>query len=251
MTVAYFNNRFIPYKENLIDSMDEGIFTTILVENKKIYFLEKHLVRLKKHAKALNIPIKSIHPKSLFQLIEKNNAQKGIWRLKITYTDNKRLITLQKEPLVKKSLKLTVDHEFKPSKNAKIKTLYYSKRLQLLNEVKKMGYDDCIVFDDSQNILETTIANIFWIKKDTFCYPDPKLPYLFGITLEIAIKLAKSLKLKIESYKFKLNQLEDASIFYCNSIKKIKAVEEIENITIQKNTKTHQDFIDLFSHFLL
>jgi len=247
MVIAYCNGSFLQLNKPYFSESESGVFTTILIEDARIYFLEEHLIRLQEHAKKLNILINPISEKVLFQLIEKNKAIKGKWRIRIIITTKIVLATIQKEKSSQvEKISLNLFQMPFVSAEAKLKTLANFKRLELLEYANKKGFNDCITFDENQNILETSIANIFWIKDSSFYYPDPKLPYLQGITLSFAIKVAKKINLNIQSGKYKLNHLEDAEVFYCNSMKKILPVIQIENIKKLKESKRQLEFIRHF-----
>ena len=165
MAIVYFNESFLsldgPYS---LDS-ELGVFTTILVEDSKIYFLNEHLNRLHSHAKKLNISDKTIDKEILFQLIEKNEATKGRWRIRGVITTKMVLATIKKEKNPQTD-KISLSLYPKPwiSTNSQLKTLANFERLKLLKKANEESFSDCITFDENQNILETSIANIFWIK---------------------------------------------------------------------------------------
>ncbi len=246
MSIAYYNSDFILLDKAYKVESDRGVFTTILIEDSRAYFLEKHLDRLNSHAKALGLPSKKICYKVLFQLIKKNRAESGLWRLRIIITNKLFLITLQKEVPSVDKISLNLMQEPFSFSNTKLKTLANFKRLDLLDNSRKKGFSDCIIFDEEKNILETSIANIFWVKDGAFYYPDPSLSYLCGITLLCALEIAREMNLNISKGSYKLRHLENASVFYCNSIKRILLVEKIEGVKKMKVESAQWEFIHRF-----
>ena len=246
MSIAYYNGDFILFDKVYQFESDRGVFTTILIEESRAYFLEKHLDRLQSNAKELDLPSKKICHRVLFQLIERNKAERGLWRMRIIITDKVFLITLQKETFGIKKMSLNLEQNPCCFTNAKLKTLANFKRLDLLDNSRKKGFSDCIIFDEEKNILETSIANIFWIKGEDFYYPDPNLSYLCGITLLFVLEIAKEMNMNIFKGSYKLGHLENANVFYCNSIKKILPVEKIEEIKKLKEVSSQTEFIHRF-----
>jgi len=246
MAIIYCNGYFASLDKPYCPDSDYGVYTTILLEDAKVYFLEEHLRRLSMHAKKLTLE-KTINKNELLQLIEKNKAMKGKWRIRVMITAKMVLATIQKEENLQAD-KISLCTYQKPwiSANSQLKTLATFNRLKLLKHANEKGFSDCITFDENKNILETSIANIFWIKDNMFYYPDSKLNYLKGITLSFAIDVARKMGLIVQSGAYKLSQLEDADVFYCNSMKKVLPVIRVENVKYLKNSVTQIEFIHHF-----
>jgi len=112
----------------------------------------------------------------------------------------------------------------------------FSKRLELLEEASVLGFDDWIFYDKEQHLLETSIANVFWVENETLYLPNASLPYYFGVTLQLVIESAQDLGLKVAFVKEKPSCLvQSKQVFICNSMKGIQGVSRIDNQELSIN----------------
>lgn len=239
----------------------DGVFTTILVKDKKIYFLQDHLNRLKIHLDFMRIAIPKIDKKDLEKLVELNSATEGKWRLKIIVTPKGSFLDtkdtrevsdvfyfLEKAKGVFQDT-VSICSYTAPFVHplAKIKTLAYLDHQLVKKEAENRGYDDAITFDQDQNILEASFANIFWTEGNSFFYPDPSLPYLDGITLSKVILLAKSMGYDIKPGKYTLKDIKTSmSVFLTSSIRIISPVVKIEREVFARDIKLEKTILDKF-----
>src|SRR5262245_40032202 len=88
----WLNGEFCLEKDAFIPVTDrgflfgEGIFTTIRVHDGKCELFHLHLQRLQRQAEVLDFDWNSLNFESIAELIERNQAWKGVWRLKIIVT---------------------------------------------------------------------------------------------------------------------------------------------------------------------
>lgn len=252
----------MPQQQVLLSPVDtgilrgDGVFTTLLVTNGLPVLLEEHCRRLYTQAKELNFQIIKVCLESIYELIIRNNAQEGDYRLKICYVargdfSQKTKLTLLLGILspytqVYDPVRLLPYPSPIETPLAHYKTLGYSHRFFLLEWAKIHKFDDVLTKDAKGHILESAFANIFWIKNKTLYYTAPDLPVFPGITIEIIKKIVSSWEgYTIEkSYKQIENIDFSAQWFISNSLLGIRPVMKIGAVGIIRNYSLEQRLCD-------
>lgn len=213
-------------------------FSTIKIKNGSPIALKRHLDKFFWNFKALNQSPPNLDLKTLYTFLDDPLYRKGTWRLNVSGS-SKGEVSFKMAPYQESlncycSLKIYSQPFSEPL--AQFKKANFSKRLELLEEAHSLGYGDWIFYDDEQHLLETTIANIFWVEDQTLFVPNASLPYYFGVTLQLVIESAKDLGLKVVFVKEKPScLLQNKQVFICNSMKGIKAVNKIDNRELNVN----------------
>lgn len=261
MSIVFWNEKFCSFEHVQIPFNDrgflfgDGIFTTIRVENGHPIALENHLKKLQAQARLLKIEFPLIDPAWVDQLIQHNEAQAGIWRLKIILTgggDEALHLKLNRRGQLIMTLKPYQGTHSQPvrledypnpilSPLASLKTLSFLQRLQIKDYAIERGADDCLVRDAQGHILETAYANIFWIHGSGLYIPDPSLSYYFGVTLERVIAFVKHLSLCYVKVK---KIPPDAHPYLCNSMRGICPIVQCGNQHFHRNLK-HEEQIKI------
>ena len=246
---VYIDGQFYLEEEAKISVNDrgflfgDGAFTTIKVQDGVPEYLDEHLKRLEGHLKELNIENNHIDRSLIFELINKNNALKGCFKLRITITGG-----ISKDmglPLRKGSTVLTISPYAPQEKSVfklalfsipiagphlHLKTLSYLTRLFILQEAKNRGFDDAVAYDESSYLLETAHANLFWIEGDKFYTPSEELACLAGITLNNIIKNVRKHGLEVHYVKATIKDIPKSAHVYCTgSLKGVIPISHIEN----------------------
>ncbi len=248
MSVVYLNGDFISEEQASIPITDrgflfgDGVFTTLKIEEGNIHHATQHLQRISQHCEQLNIRPPTINEDVLLELVKRNNAEQGIWRMKIIVTGGALpdlslplrqhgtiLITMKEIhdlPMTPANLVIYPDHIQTPS--SRLKSLSYLERLQVRQYAVEKGADDALVLSGEGYILEASFSNIFWIKGDDLFTPKPALPLLQGITLQKHIVVAKERGMNIQEGDYSLGDIpSDASIYLCNTITEKRLVKSI------------------------
>lgn len=251
MKIVYFNGRFIDKKEAFLPACSrgalfgDGVFTTLLVKDGLPLFLESHMHRIKSNLKDIHIIPPKIEKSDVFELIKRNKAVIGRYRLRITVFSNddfsldlkKRgnalvlmTLSLTNSILFKSPLKLMSYPKTVISPLCKIKTVSYLNRFFLKNYALENNFDDVIVHGEKGEILEASFFNIFWVYKNSFFYPDDKLPYFFGLTIQNIIKKVEQRGYIIKKGVYFIEAIpEKASVFLCSSINPLIPVAQIND----------------------
>jgi len=257
MKVAYLNKKFIPLKKAKVSILDrgflygDGIFETMRSYDGGVFLLEKHLERLYRSLKILDIKIelnkKSIE-KAVYQLLNKNGLKNAYIKIVVTrgsssglliptrstkatlaiyalpYKDNAKEI---REKGIKIQIASTSSNE--RSKIAGNKTLNYMDNILCRYEARIKGFDDAVLINTRGHVSEVTSSNIFLVKNNTIFTPCLKAGILPGIIRQEIIDISKnSLKTRIKETFLKRSFLYSADeVFITNSLKGIVPVIKI------------------------
>lgn len=268
MNFVLFNNQVMPKEKALLSPIDtgiligDGVFTTLLVQNGVPILIEEHCKRLYSQARKLNLRIIEISSQSIHELLIRNNAKLGTYRLKLCYIaqgdffqKNKLTIlvgvlspyALRKDPVRLLPYPYPVDTPF-----SKYKTLAYSHRFFLLQWAISQQFDEVITVDSKDYILETAFANIFWFVGNTFYYPASELPVFPGITIEIIKKIVSSW----EGYSIQpiYREIQDITTseqwFIASSLLGIKPIIQIGSVNLARNHALEHYLCKSYKNFI-
>ncbi|MFH1259059.1 MAG: aminotransferase class IV [Elusimicrobiota bacterium] len=216
----------------------EGLLETIRARNGKIEFLSDHLQRLRKGAKYFRIKLPALPEEKLIKiLLQKNNLDREIARLRIMLTRCNTVVTVQKYlPLpsanYRQGVKLITARHPLNGKIAEYKTLFRLPYIQLNQQAKTRKCYDTLLLDKTGNLLETTTANIFLLRENKLYIPR-KENRLAGIMEKNIIKHGKKLGYTIASRNININQLSSTDkIFITNSLVGALPVKKIDQLNI-------------------
>lgn len=254
---VYLNGKFLNKHNALISPLDEGflfgkgLFETFRSFKNQIPFLKEHLIRLRKSANLLGIPVKESDKKLktiLFSLLKINKLANAYIKIVVTSGANSNPTTfilmgkLQKisKSLLEKGVDLEIS-KFTRSKNSfllKHKSTNYLENLLARQFAVKNGYTNALILDNSKTyVTECASANVFLVKNNKVFTPELEtFPILPGITRKIVINISKKLKLPVFEKKISLTEFQNADeIFLTGSLHGIIPVRKIENKTYIEN----------------
>lgn len=176
---VFLNDTFCQEKDAFIPVTDrgflfgDGLFTTIRVQNGICEFYESHLYRLQQQAEVLHFNWESLNFKWIAELIARNQAQTGMWRLKIIVTVAEQE-GQRKTGNVFATMEAAQDLAFNPctlcvfphaieGPLASIKSLSYLDHLYVRDYAQRKGYSDAITTTAQGFLLETGCANLFLV----------------------------------------------------------------------------------------
>ena len=263
----YFQNKFINNKEAKIHVLNHSlhfssaVFEGIRVYNKKILFLEDHLVRLLKSSKVMGLKpdlslkkLRKIHKK----IIEINKIENGYIRPLVYRSSHsmspdtskcKSLVciaTWKWPTLFASDLGIKLNIARYPKLNNKIYPMEAkssgSYQISVISRIEsaKKKFDDCLMLDIKKNIAETSACNIFWIKKDTV-YTSKEHSILNGITRKAVIEICKINKLKVKKGDYKIKHILNSDcVFVTGTAAEIQFVKRINKSKFDKNNQIFQ-----------
>ena len=162
-----------------------GLFETIKIENEPKDF-DSHMDRLYNSVKDLNIKInidKNTLKEEVLMYIKHNNIKNKA--LRVTLFDEGYNIStrdiIYNDKMYNKGFKLTIS----PIKRGdsiiyRHKTTNYFENIYTKEYAIKNGFDDAIFLSVEDEILETSMCNIFFIKDNKIYTPNEELPILNG-----------------------------------------------------------------------
>ena len=249
---VYLNGDFCLEKDAVLPVTDrgflfgEGIFTTIRVHKGQCELFQGHMNRLREQAKALEINFDFSHFEWIEELIERNGAREGTWRLKIILTIKQEagfaapgilLATLHSHQDQKsESCRLCLFPFPCESPLAHVKSLSYLDHLYVKNYAQRQGYHDAITTTGKGYVLETGCSNLFWIDQEGVCwFPDPKLPYLKGVFLQFILQ---NIPFPFRFVEATLDQIPlNACLYTCNALTHVRPVLSIGQQSFPRNSQ--------------
>ena len=226
----------------------DGIFETILVRNKKIYFLNDHYARIKKGSEILGFIIPNLsgiraHIKKCIQktknCIVKIIVTRGESEFGYQIPDDiKTNIYFNKIPLIKysnKPLKLGLS-KYKLFSNSYLASIKHNNRLDqsiIARELtKSKDHDDLLVLNRFNSVIETLSSNIFFIKENMgkITVHTPKLSDtgIEGVMRSNIISDIQKQKIKVVIKRMPYSSIKKYdSCFISNSIRGVRFVESI------------------------
>ena len=231
--------------------LGDGIFETMKHSGNKIISLDKHINRLKKSLKYLNIPMPGrINDLSCIckDLILKNNINfnKTI-AIRVTVTRGKsdRGINIPKEQnpnliisitpytnidnIIRASLTSVVRNEY--SALTTLKVIQYLEPIMARKEAQDKGYDEGIMLNTKNNITESSAANIFFVKNDEIITPKISDGVLPGIVREIIISECKKSGILLTERSVRQEELSDfIEVFQTNSLIDVQSISQIDDV---------------------
>lgn len=98
----------------------------------------------------------------------------------------------------------------------------------LKGEMDRRGFADGVALDIKGNVVETTIANLFWWQNNTLFSPDLSLCGVSGVMRRVVLDWAQKQAIKVEVGQFTLSDLIQAQeVFICNSLLGVAPVRQI------------------------
>lgn len=220
-----------------------GLFESIRVINGNPILIDEHIQRIKRGAIILDIPFywaaDELKDKAT-ELIAKNNVSKGILNFYLTpgnrshdpaitdITDPFLLMVNREWPNYPEEFYATLElrqESFQKTQLDRLKTLSWMKNV-LENRLNKET-DDVILFNDKNEILETTRANVYFVKDKTIY--TPKSPMILpGIIRQFLLTNQEKIGYEIVERPITFDELADFDeIFLSNALRGIFFVKEI------------------------
>lgn len=266
--IVYFNGKYIDERKAFISIKDrgfllgDGVFETLLYNEKKVILFNLHFLRLKNSLKKIFIKFDekecNLHKKTL-EVIKRNKFKDCKVSIRITVTRGNSERGIDIMPNQKPSLLITVNKlktslKMMPVKlyiseilrsetsiTSRHKTINYIDNILGKNEAKKNKYDDALFLNSNQKICCASTSNIFYLERGKLFTPPLKDGVLNGIIREILIS-----KKKVAVKSITLNNLKNCKeIFITNSLFGIRPVAKIEKFKFNIGEKTYEinDFL--------
>lgn len=226
-----------------------GLFETIKIEDGPLD-LDLHMNRMFKSIESLNMNIKyhkEFLTQSILNYIDENKIKNKALRITVFdegYNISTRPITYNEE-IYKKGFKLTIS----PIKRGdsiiyKHKTTNYYENIYTKRYATENNFDDGLFVNYENIILECSMSNIFFIKKDKIYTPHGELPILNGIMKRKILDICKNLNIEVIEGEIKLEDIKNFDFaFISNSLMKAMKISQIDKIAYPSNNELFKRII--------
>ncbi len=246
-TIVYLNGSLMPVSQAKVSPLDHGflygygLFETMRAYSGHVFRLEKHLARLERSARALNIDLDGIPglEKAIYDTLRANQLLDA--RIRLTVSPGAEELApdapIKSEPTVFIMARSYVPpsedvyhrgftaivsrvHRSTRSPSSSLKSLSSLDILLARQEAATFGVDHAILLNDDGLVSEGSSSNVFHVKDGTLFTPAEHCGILPGVTREVMMRnLAPSLGIISEEVDVALVDLLEADeAFLTNSM---------------------------------
>jgi branched-chain amino acid aminotransferase len=255
MAVSHFwiNDELVPIADAKVSVLDhgftvaDGVFETLLVNEGKVFAIDRHLARLAKSASGLGIALPDISAinNGISQVLT-GNPSIDFGRLRITITSGAGplgsdrtsnsatlVISLAEQAAWPASTKILLvpwtRNENSPL--AGLKTTSYAENVYALDAAKRHGFSEAVLCDTSGRLCEGTGSNVFLVKDDQIFTPSDASGLLRGITRDLVIEWASDSGFTVVERDVNPMELWDADeVFITSSTRDVHPVSELARL---------------------
>ena len=238
----------------------DGLFETIAIKQARPVFLDQHLQRLITGCQALQIPCPevSVLKNEIDIVLAKQNT--AVIKIIITrgsggrgyqQPDNiqpTRIIARYDAPnyedvFWKKGVKVRFCNS-RLGHNPRLSGIKHLNRLEQVlarSEWRSSEYQEGLMLDIKDNVIEGTMSNLFVIKKNCLYTPSLKLCGIKGVVREIILQTATELQINTQETQLQKQQCYDADeLFLTNSIIGLWPIRQLEQNQFEIGPITQQ-----------
>ncbi len=241
----------------------DGCFTTMLTKNGKVQHWEMHVERLEACLNVLAIPLPDWQQVEEWMALALLADTKAGLKIHITRGEGGRGYS----PSQVTKPNVTISHFAFPvhyaqwqaeglalglcSKRMGLNPMLaghkHNNRLEqvlLKDEMDKAGYSDGLCLDIHGHIIETTSANIFWVKGETLYTPSLDNAGVAGIARKTILNVAVECGMKVVMGDFELDHLDNAEeVFISNALLGVAPIIQVghNQYAIGKHTRRFQE----------
>jgi len=254
----YINDRIVDEKKALIPVSDraflygDAVFETMRSYGGKVSFLGRHIERLNNSLNGLKINCrvseKTISGK-IIRLLKANKLADACIKIMVTRGDSQGgvAVTGKESPRIvitasasrfypekfyRDGMSAVVVNTMKVASvclDSGFKTHNYLNNIAARLEASAKGADEAIMLNIKEYLCETSVGNLFFVKKGILYTPSLDCDILPGITREVVIDAAEKLGIKVKEGKYRIGSLNNAEeCFMTNSIAEIMPITKID-----------------------
>jgi len=265
MEFEYFlkNNELLPIKEAVVPVLSIeyqygfGVYETIRVSNRKIFFLDDHIERLMTSTKIIELG-HHFSPESIkdgiTRLVESTKTPSFNIKILLIGGENATLYAMCFNPmfpdkkLYRDGAPLSTAHYERVYPHAK--TLNMLQSYMAYRNAKKIGAYDALLINRDGFITEGTRTNFFCISNKTI-YTPPEKNILLGVTRKAILKVATTNGYTLEEKNISLNDIENyEGAFISSTSSKIIPIKSIDGKDLKEAPEKLRLLMKLFDDFL-
>jgi len=258
MAYVAINGCVLPEEEACLSPLDrgflygDGLFETLKVVGKRVFFLDRHLARMREAARFLRIPFPAdLDFLGIIQDLKEKNEITGEASAKICLSRGRHegslslytpssptvvILTAQRASTSltdwDKGLSVTVEgevHQNDSSSLCRLKTLSYLPYLLVRTRAQEKGFEDAILTNTANEICECTTSNLFFFHEDRLETPALSCGLLPGVLREALMECMEQAGEPIREVKLAHEDLCSCDeIFVTNSLVEIFPVGRVD-----------------------
>lgn len=225
----------------------DAVFTTIAVRDGQVLFPERHIQRLSADSSALGFENVSVERIKNTILSASKDIDSGILRVAVSRSSGTRgYLCQQPEPVYwattdawpahidhhcQQGIRLTVCEQ-RLSRNKSLAGIKHCNKLEQVlarNEWQTDTYQEGIMLDTRDKVIEGTMSNLFMVKDGQLFTPDLEFSGVNGIIRTLIIEMSRDLGIPLTVCTMDLTTLKSAdAIFVTNSVIGIWPVNQLD-----------------------
>ena len=245
--MLYLNGKFIDEDKAMISVLEpgflfsQGLFETMRAYNKNIIYIGKHLERLRRSCRMVNIDF-LYRNAALIGVIERlinlNGIKDAYVRLTVWKQRQGSGILLMARKYNPPNLRQYKDGfsaclaAFRQTDNSVLTNLKTTNRIFLETEwhsARRKGFSEAIILNNRGYLCEGTRSSIFFVKDKEIFTPALDCGCLDGITRRVIFDLARDYNIRVYDGNFTLYDLRTAEeAFFANSLMGIMPMTSLE-----------------------
>ncbi|MBF0504203.1 MAG: aminotransferase class IV [Candidatus Omnitrophica bacterium] len=200
----------------------KGVFETMLALDGVILDADLHLRRLCRGLKVLGVPRPSIDPSLFKKILVQNHLLCARVRIMVWQEGSEAHVMASAQPYKISNKKkyhvcLVKTDRLASARFSDVKSLDYSMFAAAYAYAKTHGYDEALLLNRHDHIVEASRANIFWIKNSILYTPPLTSGCLNGITRRQVIRMVRRLKIPLKEKNLTLEMLNKADAAFLTS----------------------------------
>ena len=214
-----------------------GIFETVRVEKGKPVLIEYHYRRMAGSSRHLNIPFSLTLNEFKDRVVEA--AGSGTKLVRFTLFRNGKIEIETRNCLKRESVSLLPVYSVKRCFSAlsRHKTVDIMNSLYAIEEAKRRGFDEALLFSDKGFVSETAFANVFFYKKGILFTPSLKTGCLPGTRREFIKEVCSEMGVPVVEGFFEMKELLSADeVFITSAREDICPVRKIGTYSLKETT---------------
>ena len=278
MAYVAINGRVLPEEEACLSPLDrgflygDGLFETLRVVGRRVFFLDRHLARMREAARFLRIPFPAdLDFLGIIRDLKEKNEITGEASVKICLsrgrhegslslcTPSSPTVVILPTPRASasppdwdKGLSVTVEAEARQNDSSnlcRLKTMNYLPYLLVRTRAQEKGFEDAILTNTLSEICECTSSNLFFFRENRLETPDVSCGLLPGVLREALMECMEQAGESVREVKLTREALPSCDeIFVTNSLVEVLPVGRVDQDAYPGRERTRR-VLELFQAY--
>lgn len=248
MSIVYLDGRWVEEGEARIPVMDrgflfgDGVYTSICVEGGRACHARRHLDHLAKQCQLLGIEAPAFEETLCEELIRRNGAYEGVWKLKVLVTGGSieemalprrtsgvHVAFMHRHTSLSTPLRLALFPTPFALCHAHMKSLAHLNRYYVMQYARERGFEDAVTVGVEGELLETSFGNLCWVEGGEVFFPAPELSLHWGVTVGLLEEQLQERGWRSYRVRCRLDEVgEGAAFFRVNTMGGVRPVVQVE-----------------------